>query len=135
MSDWKNKAEQIISLGMNYLGTPYQLGAKPGNTKRFDCSSFTQYIYGKHGIKLPRVSRQQLKKGRKVSLREIRRGDLLFFETNKRRNRKGIQRIGHVTVYLGKNRMLHASEETGIGILNIYKYPKGTLSKARRVIS
>lgn len=134
LSHWKNKADKIISMGMKYLGTPYELGAKPGDTSKFDCSSFTQYIYGKHGIRLPRVSRQQLRKGRRISKSEIRRGDLLFFETNSRKNRKGIQKIGHVAVYLGNQQMLHASEETGIGIINIYQYPKGTLSKARRVI-
>lgn len=128
------KADDIIALGMKYLGTPYQFGAKPGSTKKFDCSSFTQYIYGKHGIELPRISRYQSKRGKHIGLDNIRRGDLLFFKTHKRRHRKGLQKIGHVAVYLGNHRMIHAAEEDGISIINIYRYPKGILAKASRVI-
>jgi len=134
MANWEKKADQIISLGMKYLGTPYEFGAKPWSTSKFDCSSFTQYIFGKNGIQLPRVSRQQSKFGSKVSLSQIRRGDLLFFKTNKRKHLKGIQRIGHVALYLGDSKMLHASEEGGIGVIKIEDYPKGILVKARRVI-
>ncbi|MET3289061.1 UNVERIFIED_CONTAM: cell wall-associated NlpC family hydrolase [Brevibacillus sp. OAP136] len=134
MSNWKRKADSIIGLGKKYLGTPYLFGATPGSTRRFDCSSFTQYIYGKHGIELPRISREQSKHGRPVTLGEIRRGDLLFYKTHKRRHRKGLQKIGHVAAYLGNNHMIHATEEGGIGIINIHQYPKGVLAKARRVI-
>lgn len=134
LSTWRKKADSIIALGMKYLGTPYLFGATPGSTRRFDCSSFTQYIYGKHGIELPRISRYQSKRGEPVALDAIRRGDLLFYKTKKRRHRKGLQKIGHVAVYLGNNRMIHAAEEGGIGIINIYAYPKGVLAKACRVI-
>ncbi|MGE5702819.1 MAG: C40 family peptidase [Clostridia bacterium] len=134
MPSWRKKANRIIALGMNYLGTPYEFGAAPGSTGTFDCSSFTQYIYGRHGIRLPRISRQQCKKGRKVSLSRVRRGDLLFFATRKRQHRKGLQKIGHVAVCLGRDLMLHASEEKGISILNMHEYPKGVLARARRVI-
>jgi cell wall-associated NlpC family hydrolase len=119
---------------MKHLGTPYEFGAKPGSTKKFDCSSFTQYIYGKNGIGLPRISRQQSKRGKQIPLSKIRRGDLLFYKTNKRRHRKGLQKIGHVGVYLGNNQMIHAAEEGGIGVINIFQYPKGVLAKAQRVL-
>lgn len=83
---------------------------------------------------MPRISREQSKHGRPVTLGEIRRGDLLFYKTHKRRHRKGLQKIGHVAAYLGNNHMIHATEEGGIGIINIHQYPKGVLAKARRVI-
>ncbi len=134
MASWRRKADDIISLGYRYLGTPYELGAEPGSTKTFDCSSFVQYIFGENGIRLPRVSRQQLGMGKKIRKDQIRKGDLLFFESNSRKHKKGLQRIGHVAVYLGNNFMLHASEETGIAPINIYEYTKGVFTKARRVI-
>ncbi|MFZ3589418.1 NlpC/P60 family protein [Bacillus sp. DJP31] len=49
---------RIISTGLQYLGTPYVFHAPPYRTDVFDCSSFMQYIFGVHGILLPRNSRQ-----------------------------------------------------------------------------
>jgi cell wall-associated NlpC family hydrolase len=48
-----SKADKIISLGQKYKGTPYKFGAKVGQTRTFDCSSLTKYIYGRYGIYLP----------------------------------------------------------------------------------
>ena len=50
----------MISKGKQYLGVKYLFGTGPySQTGRFDCSTFTQYIFGKYNIKLPRVARQQ----------------------------------------------------------------------------
>jgi peptidoglycan endopeptidase LytE len=53
-------APSIIRLGRSLRGTPYQFGAAPyPRSRRFDCSSYMQYIFGRHGIRLPRNSRAQ----------------------------------------------------------------------------
>jgi cell wall-associated NlpC family hydrolase len=114
LATWEIKANIIIATGRSYLGTPYQFGARPGQTRTFDCSSFTQYIFGVHGIKLPRVSRQQSRVGQQAYLRNVRKGDLLFFTTNKRRNLTGIQRIGHVGVYIGNNQYISSFSPQGV---------------------
>ena len=45
----------LINKGKQYLGVKYKFGtASYPQTGRFDCSTFTQYVYGKYGIKLPR---------------------------------------------------------------------------------
>ncbi|MGC5328851.1 C40 family peptidase [Brevibacillus sp. SYSU BS000544] len=133
MSSWAKKADKIISFGKRYLGTPYLFGAKPWRTSHFDCSSFAQYIYGKHGIRLPRNSRQQSRKGKRITNNQRRKGDLLFFDTFSRQNQK--DKIGHVAVYLGNNKMLHASESCGkVCIMTINEYPLGVYKKAKRVI-
>ena len=62
-----------------------------------DCSGWTQYIYGKFGIKLPRVSRDQAKIGTPVKFGDMKKGDLMFFSTRKDKV------ITHVGIYMGDN--------------------------------
>lgn len=62
-----SKADSIISLGKRYLGTPYKFGAQVGQTRNFDCSTLTKFIFGKYGITLPRTAAQQSKMGSFVS--------------------------------------------------------------------
>lgn len=103
------KADAIIATGNRYLGTPYRYGAPSGVTYVFDCSSFTQYVYKKHGISLPRTSREQAKVGRYVSKSNLRKGDLVFFST-----RKSGGKIAHVGIYVGNGKMLHTYGEGGV---------------------
>jgi cell wall-associated NlpC family hydrolase len=68
----------------------------------FDCSGFTRYLMARHlGIKLPHSAHRQAHYGQKVSLNELRGGDLVFFRTYRRG-------ISHVGVYVGSNRFIHA---------------------------
>jgi cell wall-associated NlpC family hydrolase len=124
-------ADRIISLGERYLGTPYKFGAKSGVTYQFDCSSFTQYIFKKNGIILPRVSRDQAKKGKYVSKRYLKKGDLVFFSTPSSRGK-----IGHVGVYAGNGNFLHTYKK-GVGVtyskLNSSWWSKSYIT-ARRVL-
>lgn len=100
-------ADKIIVTGFKHLGKHYEFNASPFQKKTFDCSSFIQYIFSVHGIPLPRNSRQQFQVGKSVPFSKIRRGDLLFFTTKKRKKRKGNDRVGHVAIYLGDNKILH----------------------------
>lgn len=125
-----SKANSIISLGNRYLGTPYDFGASTKTTRVFDCSSFTKYVYGKKGIYLPRVSRDQAKRGTYVSRNNLKKGDLVFFYTTKR------GRIGHVAIYAGNGRLLHTYKR-GIGVTYSKlssKYWSSHYITARRVI-
>ncbi|RXI96158.1 NlpC/P60 family protein [Anaerobacillus alkaliphilus] len=104
-------ADKIIDTGLSYLGTPYVFNAPPFQTNTFDCSSFIQYIFQEHGIELPRNSRQQFIVGKKVAFKDLKKGDLLFFTTEKRRTNQGIEKVGHVALYLGKGTILHTSRK------------------------
>ena len=85
------------------LGRKYVWGATgPIN---YDCSGFTQKIYGDLGIKIPRVSRHQAEQGELVYFDELQKGDLVFFATNKRKP----NRVTHVGIYLGNGNFIHAS--------------------------
>ena len=59
-------------------GTPYRNGGS--DPSGFDCSGFTQYVFGRHGMWLPREVRQQFEVGERVS-GELWPGDLVFFRT------------------------------------------------------
>lgn len=103
------RADSVISIGNRYLGTPYKFGSKSGVTSTFDCSSFTQLIFSKIGISLPRSSSSQSKVGVYVSRSNLKKGDLVFFST---RSSKG--KIAHVGVYAGNGRILHTYGEGGV---------------------
>lgn len=83
-------------------GSPYVWAEEGPNN--FDCSGFTYYMYGSMGIKIPRVAREQAKVGKKISMKELQYGDLIFFATSNRKNK-----ITHVGMYLGDGWFTHAS--------------------------
>jgi len=93
----------IIAEAKGHLGKRYVWGAN--GPSRFDCSGFTSYVYKKMGIKIPRVSINQGKVGKKVKRSRLRKGDLVFFDTSRRR--RGY--INHVGIYIGNHKFIHAS--------------------------
>lgn len=92
-------ANNIVKTGDKYLGTPYCHGGT--NPRCFDCSGFTKYVYAKNGIFLPRVANAQLSHMHRVSRKNAKPGDLVFFI-----NRHG--HAYHVGIYIGNNRILHS---------------------------
>ncbi|MDV6377042.1 NlpC/P60 family protein [Sporosarcina sp. GW1-11] len=121
-----NSPTSLISTARNYLGTPYLLG---GTTPRaFDCSGYTQYVFNKEGISLPRTTGQQISVGTPVSKSNLEVGDLVFFNTSGRG-------VSHVGIYIGSNNFIHASVSKGVMIssLNDPYYWKSRYMGARRV--
>lgn len=125
---WEKKADQIIQDGLKLRGTPYRFGAKAGSGY-YDCSLFTQKVYRDNGIYLPRNSRQQYNYVDKIKKSDIRKGDLVFFDTK----RDG--RIDHVAIYMGDNKLLH-TYKVGIGVTvsNVNSYWESRYVGAGRVI-
>ena len=114
------------------LGHKYVWGATgPVN---YDCSGFTRKIFRDVGINLPRVSREQSKKGQLVSFNELKKGDLVFFATKRRHPR----RVTHVGIYLGNGNFIHASsgaKKVVICNFNKHCFYKKHFLWARRVIT
>lgn len=121
-----DRIEQVIAVGKKLLGIPYVYGAQRyhfGNGslnsaydgKSYDCSSLMQYIF-KVGanVNLAMTSREQSLQGAAVSRNDIRRGDLLFFTNASRLNKTGLDRIGHVALYLGDNIILHTASDHAV---------------------
>lgn len=97
------KGKKITSLAKKKLGKRYVWGAEGTNV--FDCSGLTQYVCKKNGITLPRRAIQQSKVGKRISRKDLKKGDLVFFDTSKRK--KGY--VNHVGIYIGNNKFIHAS--------------------------
>lgn len=126
----------LIETAHEYIGVPYVFGAKPyPQSKAFDCSSFVQYVFGKFGVNLPRSSRKQALVGKPVSRTSLRKADLLFFYLPGRYKSNDI--VGHVGIYIGNGKMIHASDKPkdGVQVTDINKpFWKKTFLEARRVV-
>jgi len=99
-----DKCQRITSLAKTKLGKKYVWGAS-GYKNTYDCSSFTKFVYRNVGIDIPRTSIRQSKFGKFVKRSELKKGDLIFFDTSKKH--KGY--VNHVGIYLGDNKFIHAS--------------------------
>jgi len=96
--------KRIVNYAKRFLGTRYVWGAsRPG---AFDCSGFTQYVIKRvKGRVIPRISRRQAYYGMYVPRSRLIGGDLVFFDTSRRR--RGY--VNHVGIYIGNNHFIHAS--------------------------
>jgi cell wall-associated NlpC family hydrolase len=71
-----------------------------------------QYIFYKGaGKNLQVTTRTQIYQGTTVSKSALKRGDLIFFTNESRKNNSGIERVGHVALYLGDNLILHTASD------------------------
>lgn len=124
-------ADKIIWTAVSYKGTPYRYG---GITRRgMDCSGLVHTSFKARGIELPRSSRGISTKGKSVALRNVRRGDLLFFKTGRR------ERISHVgLVVSNKNgviKFIHSTTSRGVIVSSMdERYWKRNYRKAKRVL-
>lgn len=115
--------ERVISTGAKLLGTPYVYGAvrlhdgsgnlyKGFTVSAFDCSSLMQYMFYYGASALLQVNtRTQVYQGTTVKRSQLQRGDLIFFTNASRYNKTGVERIGHVAIYLGDNYILHTASD------------------------
>ncbi|OGL41781.1 MAG: hypothetical protein A3C43_02595 [Candidatus Schekmanbacteria bacterium RIFCSPHIGHO2_02_FULL_38_11] len=110
----------------NLLGTPYQWGTI--SKKGIDCSGFTQEVYRRAGVAIPRTVQEQFEKGREVEEDELEYGDLVFFHAkpgdsldcclslcilpNLKVHRS--KTATHVGIYLDGRKFVHASASRGV---------------------
>lgn len=103
----------ISDYALQFTGNPYVWGGT-SLTNGADCSGFTQSVFRHFGISIPRTSRSQATGGTRVSLENIRPGDLLFYAQG--------GTINHVAIYIGNGKIVAASTPaTGIRVSN-YNY-------------
>ena len=111
-------ANRLISTAMSYLGARYRSGQSGPNG--FDCSGFTTYVFKKLGITLKRSSRDQFTMGTAIDdVRDLRRGDLVFFGYGRNVNHVGI--VTEADAEKGTFNFIHSSSSQGV---TIDKYPQ-----------
>jgi murein DD-endopeptidase len=97
-------ARKAVDYAREMIGKPYRYA---GNTPAgFDCSGLVNYSYGKAGVRMPRSTRAQRQSTLVVSARNLRAGDLLFFD------QEGAK-ASHVGLYIGNGRFVHAPSTGG----------------------
>lgn len=94
----------INTAASRYLGIRYVHGGTGG--RGIDCSGFTMRVFQQLGIRLPRTAAGQFRTGTAVNSRDLRPGDLVFFNTT------GAP-ASHVGIYLGGGMMAGANSFFG----------------------
>ena len=100
-------SKQVVSVANKVMGTKYVWGGT--TTKGFDCSGFIGYVYKKVGKKLPRTTASMYKTGKSVSKKNLKAGDLVFFNTSG----KG---VSHAGIYIGNGKFAHSASSKGVSI-------------------
>ena len=95
-------SQELMLHSMGLIGTPYKWGGSSTATG-FDCSGMIQYVYQNAlGVNLPRTARDMAAASRKIPDRQMKAGDLVFFNTG------GSHRYSHVGLYIGNGEFIHA---------------------------
>ncbi len=121
-------AKLVVEAAHKVLGKAYVYGAAGPNS--FDCSGLTSYVYSSTlGIKLNRSSIAQASNGVEVKRDSLLPGDLVFFKTTS-------ARIGHVGIYIGENKIIHAATSSRRVIISGLNetYYRTRYVTARRII-
>lgn len=105
--------QEIANYAVQFVGNPYVYGGT-SLTGGADCSGFVQSVMANFGIGLPRTAASQSGGGVEVSLDALQPGDLLFYY--------GGSGIGHVTMYIGNNQVVHASNPSSGIIISDMSY-------------
>jgi len=111
--------KEIATYGCQFIGNPYVAGGT-SLTQGADCSGFTYAVYKSFGYTLPRNSTDQRSAGSGVDFAQAQPGDLICYS-------------GHVGMYIGDNKIVHASSaKTGIKITTATYRP---IVAVRRIVS
>ena len=99
--DHATASNELMLQSMSLIGTPYRFGGSNRNTG-FDCSGMVQFVYRQTlNVSLPRTAHDMAAAGKVISKKQLKVGDLVFFNTNGKK-------FSHVGLYIGENRFIHA---------------------------
>lgn len=118
----------LLASAEKLRGIPYQLGGDSPKTG-FDCSGYTQYVYGLYRIALPRTVAEQFQAG-KPAAGAIRPGDLLFFRMNGPKSP-----VSHVALAISGDEFIHAPGADGVvRTERLSTYWRSRLTTVRRIL-
>ncbi|MGH8672184.1 MAG: C40 family peptidase [Burkholderiales bacterium] len=101
-----NWATELLMHALSLMGSPYRFGGSSPHSG-FDCSGYVGYVFREAlNIVLPRSALAISRIGEKITLEELRPGDLVFYNTLHRA-------FSHVGIYLGDRRFIHAPSRGG----------------------
>ena len=124
-------AENVLKTAKSYIGVPYKYGG--ASSSGFDCSGLVMVSFDQLGFKLPRNSSQQASFGNEIKVNEVRKGDLIFFNTSG----SSISHVGIVDSIEkdGEIKFIHSSTSKGVIISSLDEnYWKTRFVKAVRLL-
>jgi cell wall-associated NlpC family hydrolase len=95
----------LSSTALSLRGAPYRSGG--ADPSGFDCSGFVRYVFGQHGVAMPREVKEQYRGGAGVDRTSLEPGDLVFFTTT-------APGASHVGIVVGGDQFVHAPSERGV---------------------
>jgi len=90
---------KVVSVGQQYLGTPYVYGG--ADPSGFDCSGFVQFVYAQFGVSLPHSVSGQAAAGSRIAIEDALPGDLVIMS-------------GHDGIYMGNGNIMDAPRAGGV---------------------
>jgi cell wall-associated NlpC family hydrolase len=128
LKDLRDRTSDLTINAMSLLGIKYKRGGdSPENG--LDCSGFVRFVFkNSNETELPRTAKEISNKGDKIATKDIKPGDLVFFNTLKKS-------FSHVGIYLGDSKFIHAPSAGGkvrIESMNV-AYWKKRFNGARRI--
>lgn len=105
-----NDGEALTKTALNYLGAPYKYGGY-SLTTGIDCVQFIRQMYAKYGIKLPNGKNALKHVGTAVSFKNAQPGDIICYSN-------------HYALYLGDNKIVHATSKGGVKVRNNAQFRK-----------
>ena len=123
----RNKIENFAK---KQIGVKYKYAGK--NPRGFDCSGFTSYVFREFDVQLSASSKLQSKQGKRVNLKWVKKGDLLFFGSG--------GKISHVALVVDNQKagiyVIHSTSSRGVIVENVSRstYWKKRMMFARNVL-
>ena len=101
-----DQASKLVMQAMGFLGVPYRYGGNSAETG-LDCSGLVRLVFEQSvGKVLPRRTADQVDATVAIDTRDLRPGDLVFFNTMRRA-------FSHVGIYVGDGKFIHAPSSGG----------------------
>lgn len=125
-------ADKIVWTAVTYKGVPYKYA---GTTKSgMDCSGLIYTSFKKRNVFIPRTSALMYNSGVPIRLKEVKRGDLLFFKTSRKRG--SVNHVGLVTsAENGDIRFIHSTSSKGVIVTSLNsRYWRNAFVGAKRVL-
>ncbi len=128
LDEYGSAAEQLVDQALDYLGVRYRSGGTSPETG-LDCSGLVLNVFRNAiGFDLPRTAAEMSRMGDKIGRKDLKPGDLVFFNTMRRA-------FSHVGIYLGGGQIILSSTSSGVIISSLYEsyYARTSLYAARLI--
>lgn len=123
------QVREMLIHALSLVGVNYRYGGS-SIERGFDCSGFVRFVFNQAlSMELPRSSYEMSRLGRAVDAAALEPGDLVFYNTLRRR-------FSHVAIYLGDGRFVHApSRGKQVEIVDMTdRYWQKRFNGARRLV-